>query len=420
VLIQGADRIAGYISGLLLQDSERLEREKTGRQSAIYRAMLACEDTEPESALCRELLEQYRAEQIVFFVSRGKRLECLTSEPSPAVPPDEAVERVGRNLAPEFAFFDLDESQRFDRNLAASHGLLQRACIPLWINSLLGVIDIRWRKDIRRSEHVLRHGYEELLNLRVNLASLYQRYLIGAELKEATNKAEALETRAAYIADAMVAPAKQALHRCNNIDALLEGLENAVAAGRDQQQIISRIHELRSKARQLPRAMRFLKAGVEPSRFIEPVDSLVREAISEFNEDPEIKFVLALCPGLDVNVNRAWIVEAFFNIIDNGIRAMHDKGESGIFTISTTAVNGKARVVFKDTGIGTTREQIEMLLKGSDRPAKAYRTGVGGPLTRILLAEQGGDISIVSQKGFGTGPMAGRHDAKWAQKFGEH
>ena len=110
---------------------------------------------------------------------------------------------------------------------------------------------------------------------------------------------------------------------------------------------------------------------------------------------------------------RAWIVEAFFNIMDNAIHAIRDKGQPGAVTVSATAPDGdkpdsgtarsdKARIVFKDTGVGMSQEELAVAVKGADVPAKLHRTGVGIPLTRVLISEQGGVLDIDSQKGFGT------------------
>ncbi|HEV2989859.1 MAG TPA: ATP-binding protein, partial [Candidatus Angelobacter sp.] len=413
VLIQAADRIAGYVSVLLLQRLERLEKEREERYRAINQAISAADGPEsaPETLLCRELRGQYQAEQVSFY---GKNLECLACEPGPPHSPDDLLEQVSRNLEPEFKRIELDEQERADPECRKSYGLLQRACIPLSLKTLLGIIDIRWHEDVKRTDHPLRHGYEkEMKALGAMIASVYQRYLTGSELKRAERDAAAWGGHKANIIDAMIAPAKQALHRCNNIDWLLEGLQKMIVAGDDLNGIKRRIKEIRFKTRQLPRAMRFLKEGAQPVRTHELVDSLVKEAMAELdwgedgnkdedgNKGQDIKVQFGVAEGLAVCVSRAWIVEAFYNIADNAIRAIRDKGKPGAFIISATATGGKARIVFKDSGVGMSDEELELVLKGSHKP-KLHRTGVGLPLTRVLIAEQDGEFRVNSLQGFGT------------------
>src|SRR5947209_9849693 len=260
VLAEAADRITGYVSALLLHRSEQLNEERENRHRAIRRALSQGGEfrSDLEANLCRELQTQYDAEQVFFY---NKDLECVASAPGPKEPPDEMVKEAGqggRNLEPDP--IPLNEATRYDRDLAASHGLLRRVCIPLVTNKRVGVIDMRWRKDGKRPKHVLRCGYKkEMEEMGKMISSLCQRHEIQLELEQEKSRADSVGARSANFADAMVAPAKQALHRCNNLDSLLEGLQALVAAGSDPDKIKRRIDEIRFKTRQLPRAMRFLK-----------------------------------------------------------------------------------------------------------------------------------------------------------------
>jgi signal transduction histidine kinase len=206
----------------------------------------------------------------------------------------------------------------------------------------------------------------------------------------------------------MIGPANQVLHRCHNIDALLQGLGKSVCDDDNRELLLARIREIRFKTRQLPRAMRFLpramqllRTGTDLDRAYVNVVSLVHEAASDFDWDRDVKYVMTVNPVLAVNVNRAWIVEAFFNIVDNGIRAIRDKGAAGLLTISATTNSDNIQITFKDTGIGMSSEEINMMLRGSI-PLSLHRTGTGVPLIRMLLAAHGGDLFMESQKGSGT------------------
>lgn len=406
VLAQAADRIAGYLSALLLQRTERLERERAARREAISQALLAAEETGPEEVLCQQLSTQYKAEAVFFYALHNGKLECVAQSTNGKELsrnesiPDNVLEGIAST--PHFYFKQNEprESEPLKAHLT-SQGLLNRACIPLSVKGLIGIVDMRWRKDLKRSEHILSYGFKELSDIAAMMASIYQRHLLKSELQAAERKADDLERRSIATADAMIAPAQQALHRCNNLDALLDGLEKLIRLNKDQEKILRRVDEIRAKTSPLPYVMEFLKAGSNPVRAKESLKSLAEAAARQFTWEGDIIYVESVAEELMVNVNRAWIEQAFFNIIDNGIRAIREKGEPGVLTISASVHKSKVRVVFKDTGVGMTGKEVQLALAGSSE-RKLDRTGIGVPLTRVLLTNQGGDLSITSQKGFGT------------------
>lgn len=399
-LQKATNRISDYISALLLQKAERIEKERSERVESIYTELLRAGDQGPIPVMCRALPSVYKAEKVFFYVpsEQGRKLICMGYSDEEH-PPDEMVERVSRDMIMDVYRTPSVPSERLAPSKAATHGAIRRACIPISQTDLLGVLDIYWPEHQTRQEQAVK--FEELRILSVIVRSVYQRYLFIKARQDAEQKLAALEARGTNIIDAMVAPAKQALHRCNNIDALLEGLENLIKAGRNQDKLLERVHEIRDKTAQIPRAMQLLKTGSNPTRSAEQVDSLLQEAISEFNWG-EIKCICNAPGNLKVNVNRSWILEAFYNILDNAIRAIYDKGEqTGTVAISATAIGGEVRIIFKDTGIGMTKAEVDML-QLPHGPSKPFRAGVGTSLTRVLLMEQGGKFSVQSQKGFGT------------------
>jgi hypothetical protein len=386
---------------------ERIEGKTGKRYQAMNETTSASEESGLELALCQELRRHYNAEQVVFYVPVGKKLERVASEPSTAELPDEVVLRANGAIGTVFQPVILKEERRDSRGRAHSRDLLRRACIPLAVDTLLGVIDIRWSKDTNGIAGAVRHGYavDELKVVATVIATMYQVHITGIQLKQKKNQCEALQTHTERLADAMIGPATQVLHQCANIDALLERLERAVLADDNREHLIARIREIRFKTRRLPRAMRFLqpamrllKTGIDLDRAHVNLVSLVDEAVRDFDWDRDVKCVVTVNPVLAVNVNQAWIVEAFFNIVDNGIRAIRDKGEDGLVTISATTNSDKIQITFRDTGIGMSPEEINMILSGSSR----YRTGTGVLLTRMLLTAHGGELFVESQKGSGT------------------
>ena len=409
-LKKAANRISDYISSLLLQKAERLQKEKSERlEGRIYTELQRAGEQGPIPVLCRILPRVYKAEKVFFYVpGETGELECKGYSHDEQ-PPDEIVERVSRDLIMDIDKTPNDPDERHTPAKAATHGALRRACIPIaQADHLFGVLDIYWPEQQTRQEQPVQEQLvqeqpaksDEFRILSVIIRSVYQRYLIARDKGDAEKKLAAFETRSGNIVSAMVAPAKQALNRCNNIDPLLEGLENLIKAGKEQDKLLSRIHEIRFQTRHLPRAMQLLKAGPNPARAAERVDSLLQDAISEFDWG-EIKCVCNVPETLKVNVNRVWIVEVFYNILDNAIRAIYDKGETGTVAVSATTIGNEVHIIFKDTGIGMTKAEIDMLQlpHGSSKP---FRASIGTSLTRALLEQQGGKFSVQSLKGFGT------------------
>jgi signal transduction histidine kinase len=93
--------------------------------------------------------------------------------------------------------------------------------------------------------------------------------------------------------------------------------------------------------------------------------------------------------------------EAFHNVTKNAIGAMAEKGEKGgVLEITSSSDEHTVQVVFKDSGVGMTHEQVEAARRGFVKTAGG--TGCGVLLAEVLVKAQGGKFEMHSTKGVGT------------------
>lgn len=105
-----------------------------------------------------------------------------------------------------------------------------------------------------------------------------------------------------------------------------------------------------------------------------------------------------------VNVDRKWTVEALANILDNGIK--YSPAGSTI-SIRVNKLFSFVRIEIQDQGIGIPREERNRIFsrfyRGSDETVKKQEgSGVGLYLTRRILEDQRGTVSVRSSAGEGS------------------
>jgi signal transduction histidine kinase len=99
--------------------------------------------------------------------------------------------------------------------------------------------------------------------------------------------------------------------------------------------------------------------------------------------------------------------QAFLNIILNAQKAMP---RGGTFTVSTLALpgrkddgkeGGQLQVVFEDTGIGISRENVAKIFNPFFS-TRSDGTGLGLSITKNIVEQHGGKIDVESQLNVGT------------------
>jgi signal transduction histidine kinase len=119
---------------------------------------------------------------------------------------------------------------------------------------------------------------------------------------------------------------------------------------------------------------------------------------------PGVSVVLRTDPGLpDVEVDRAVMVRALVNLIENALQAMPEGGRIEIEATTSPADDGAGwvRVLVRDTGVGVAPELLPRLFEPYFS-TRSGGTGLGLALARKAIEEHGGTISLSSRVGEGT------------------
>lgn len=243
---------------------------------------------------------------------------------------------------------------------------------------------------------------------------------VALRLRAARSEAELFDTRAALIkATARAAAARQlwkqatlaigSVHNLGNTLALVGGLADLLQhtaspdLGRDLAQISAAVQEGgRIVDRVLKR--RDVAAGAPGVR---PLDQVVEEVVQltrpMWQADANIDVVVDVPSELVVALDAAELREVLVNLVLNSVKAMPG---GGTVTIRAAADGRDIRLEVSDTGVGIPAERLPSLFE----PAADERTqerafgprGFGLPVSRILVEEAGGQISIQSESGRGT------------------
>ena len=113
---------------------------------------------------------------------------------------------------------------------------------------------------------------------------------------------------------------------------------------------------------------------------------------------------------VEVNVDRKWTVEALANILDNGIKY---SPAGSMISIRVNKLFSFVRIEIQDQGIGIPKEERNKIFtrfyRGTDEAVKGQEgSGVGLYLTRRILEDQGGTVSVRPAAGGGS-RLAGSH-----------
>ena len=95
---------------------------------------------------------------------------------------------------------------------------------------------------------------------------------------------------------------------------------------------------------------------------------------------------------------------ALWNLIDNAIKFTHQGGTS---SLDVAEADGKVLISVKDTGIGISPEEIPKLFTKFHRGTSVETydfegTGIGLYASKIIIEEQGGTITVKSEKDKGS------------------
>lgn len=100
-----------------------------------------------------------------------------------------------------------------------------------------------------------------------------------------------------------------------------------------------------------------------------------------------------------IEVDTEMVKQVFVNLTNNGIQAMKEKG--GLLSISTRDANGFIEVIFKDTGVGISEENLAKIFTPFFT-TKAQGMGVGLAICKRIIEQHNGSIKVESKLGEGS------------------
>jgi len=100
--------------------------------------------------------------------------------------------------------------------------------------------------------------------------------------------------------------------------------------------------------------------------------------------------------------NRDSLIEAFLNILENGVKYNRDKGA---LEVSVNSKGEKTFVSFKDTGAGIKKEDLHRVFDRfyrADSVRSAEGTGLGLSIAKSVIEAHGGEITVESEQSKGS------------------
>lgn len=138
---------------------------------------------------------------------------------------------------------------------------------------------------------------------------------------------------------------------------------------------------------------------------VDAVLSEIVELLKPLAETRNVTLATHFCKSLPkVHGNRESLKQAFTNLLSNGI---HYNKEGGMVTVSATEESGCLKVDISDTGIGISRENLNLIFDEffrvkSKEPRGVSGSGLGLPIAKKIIEAHDGSIKVVSELGKGT------------------
>ncbi|MFK7953271.1 MAG: two-component regulator propeller domain-containing protein [Ekhidna sp.] len=101
-----------------------------------------------------------------------------------------------------------------------------------------------------------------------------------------------------------------------------------------------------------------------------------------------------------VQANNGKLHQVFLNVITNAAQAIHDKGT---IEISTRIIENRLELIFKDSGEGISKENLERIIEpfySTKAPGKG--TGLGLSITYAIIKDHNGTVNFESELDHGT------------------
>jgi signal transduction histidine kinase len=414
-----AGLVGDYVNARLARRAERLNSEAIRRCKQIGRAadelvaQFAAEDSVDArhafrfgSSLCELIGENYGASGVFLLAPTDDALECVGSwppgRPEPAHPDHRSLTDRGylvemNQIVPDWRH-DLEIAARFGSLLTVS------IAVPLEGNRK-GILHLVWdEKHLpRRSEYVLKASSleAEVQLLADTIGWAYHRGAVRQSRQQDLHRAEKRTAQLGKEVDSMRLSARNGLHEANQADLHFDRIRKKIHAGATQEELWHEITTIGSYIEETKALMELIQAP--PRIKSRSLFVLLHTALDQFrrsHEDLAAYVLIAIGRDIRVRADRDRSIHAFRNIIHNGARAVANAG-GGAVIVTAAHYGEEVQIAFEDNGVGMKQAKLEGLRH--DRPPDdPAGLGLGFPVAKGFIAEQGGRLETESMEGTGT------------------
>lgn len=413
ILQEAADTISSMLSSLLYNIRVDWFKKEMERHEAVRDAIEKGDpDVRIEQRLCHQMIISINAERAILYLASNREpgmglywADSAAAEgviaPEPGEPCEFVIKAAEERKLREKKKNIAKEEWKVPE-LAKTEGLIERVALPLLDGErLVGVLDLHFRSIWRQSHLVSRHDPRQLTELGKKIGLVYQRQ------KDLEQKArvEAQAEKGRLAMQAMGAMVFQTAHRLLNLTQSIRSLSILIEAADSDNARKEKLSELFKLINSSSDVIRRPMDIARQMKEINPRQYNLHSLLAEARLEADIQSlsparIQSLIPQeIIVLADHGLIIEAFRNVIHNAMKAMPEGGELAIDAILSDE-RREARIVFTDTGVGMSEEQILAAKSGFVTTQRG--TGLGVLVSLLLLRAQNGDLDIESAPGEGT------------------
>jgi len=163
-------------------------------------------------------------------------------------------------------------------------------------------------------------------------------------------------------------------------------------------QMLQVINDSVSRADKIIKDLQDFSATKKPMLEKTNINVVVKEALSQVEAPENVELITELGSLPEIMADKGMIKRVFLNSALNGVQAMENGGR---LKVSTRKTKEFVEVIFKDTGVGIPKENMEKLFTPFFT-TKAKGMGMGLAICRKFVESHGGNIEVESEKGKGT------------------